>query len=452
MNAQPGAIDEVDEAIIRLELLVVMLAQTRTAIAGNLAIGVTSAVVLLGSGIRDGVGAWLLALLTLMGLRAWHARGLKPHTAVLDPAGVAGAERHLIWLLSASGLVWGVLPWLSYTGKDPFVDFFCVAMLVGMTAGAVNSSAALPRALNLYILGAFAPFVVKSALIGGLVYGAGGVAIVFSALVLMTFGRSAHRAMRDTLVITRQNARLAEALRKERDAVQATLRAKDLFLAGVTHDLRQPVHALALHLRHLRRLRADECHPDTLGMLCEPMDMALKTMSAQLTRLLELSRLEAGEARVLRRPISVVDVVGVLRAQFEPQASAKGLRFRVRTAVAQAVCLDSDTRMLQSIVDNLVANAVRYTDRGGLLLAVRRRNGHLLFQVFDTGPGIAADVLPHIFTAYRRFDDRRREGEEGQGLGLALASKQAELLGHALTVRSVPGRGSVFSLSVALAA
>ena len=441
-----------DDAFVRREMLQVVLGQTRTAIAGNLAIGLTAAIVLYGSGVQGGVGAWLAALLAVMALRVWHARGLLRRMAALDDVGLASAERQLTTLLLLSSLTWGVLPWIGYTGTNAFVDFFTIAMLLGMTAGAVNSTAPLPWAMSLYIVGALLPFVLKSALIGGLVYLAGGVTIVFSGLVLFAFGRSTYRALRSTLLVTRQNVQLADALRRERDAVQAAMRAKNLFLAGVTHDLRQPVHALGLHLRYLRRLDAGRLQPHLLGPVVDPMDTALKTMSLQLTRLLELSRLEAGEMKAVRRPIAAADVVRTLRAQFETQAQAKGLQLRLRTAPGLEARLDSDPQMLQSILDNLMANAVRYTDEGGVLLALRRRGPALQFRVFDTGPGIAEDLLPQIFIAYRRFDDSRREGDTGQGLGLALAHKQAELLGHALSVRSTPGRGSVFSLSVPLAA
>lgn len=436
-----------DAALIRRELLGLMLAQNHISVIGNVTVGLTTAVVLWGSGIHDGVAVWLASVLVLVALRSLLVRRVLPGVAALGSSGIAAAERNFTLLVAASGAVWGVLPWLSYTGKNPFVDFFSIAMLVGMAAGAVNAFAALPLALNMYIAAAFAPFIVKSALIGGLVYGAGGVTIAFSGVLMIAFGRSAHRALRNTLVITRQNARLAEALRVERDAVQATMRAKDLFLAGVTHDLRQPVHALALHLRYLRQLRQDELTPQALQSLCAPMDSALKTMSGQLTRLLELSRLEAGEARVARRSIAIAEVLNAAAAQFQPQARDKGLQFRLRCRPAQ---IDSDPQMLQSIVDNLVGNAVRYTEQGGLLLAARLRGGQLWLEVFDTGPGIAAALLPQIFTAYRRFDDRQRVGDQGQGLGLALARKQADLLGHTLAVRSVPGRGSVFQVSLPL--
>jgi len=439
-----------DEQTIRRELLGVMLAQNRTALAGNVAIGLTTAAVLLGSGVGEGVAPWLAAIALLVLVRARYARELAPRLATLDAAGLAAAERHLTQLIAASGLAWGVLPWLSYHGNNAFVDFFSVAMLVGMTAGAVSSSAALPRAMQCYVLAAFVPFIVKSALIGGLVYLAGGLTIVFSIFVMFAFSRSSHRALRNTLVVTRQNARLAEALRRERDAVQATMRAKDLFLAGVTHDLRQPVHALGLYLRYLRSLRSDELSPQAVEALCAPMDTAMRAMSGQLSRLLELSRLEAGEARVSLRGIDVAEVFQAVEAQFGATAREKGLRLRLRAAAAGP--LHSDPKMLQSIVDNLVSNALRYTDAGGVLLAARRCAGALRLDVFDTGPGIAAELIPQLFIAYRRFDDRKSRHDEGQGLGLALVRKQADLLGHVLQVRSVPGRGSLFSLTVPLLA
>jgi signal transduction histidine kinase len=439
-----------DELAIRRELLAMLLAQTRTALLGNLVIGVTTLGVLGASGRGPEVLAWFAGLLVLMALRARHAQALRGSAAALDAYGLRRAEQGFTVLLAASGAAWGVLPWLAYTGTDPFVDFFTIAMLVGMTAGAVNSAAALPRAMNLYVVLALAPFVVRASLLGGAVNWGGALTIVFSIVVLLGFGRNTHRAQRATLLATRQNLRLAGALRRERDAVQAASRAKDLFLAGVTHDLRQPVHALALHLRHLRSLRADELRPDVVDDLVAPMDTALRGMSRQLTRLLELSRLEAGEARVSRRAWPLAELFDALEAQFRPVAAERGLALRLRPLPGAQV--DTDPRLLQSIVDNLVANALRCTDRGGVLVAARRRAGGVVrIVVADSGRGIDAALLPELFTPYRRFDDRDRtaDGEgAGQGLGLALVKKQTELLGHALVVRSVPGRGSVFVVTL----
>lgn len=442
-----------DEHAVRLGLLGGLLAQGRTSLLAHLAIGFTTLAVLLTSGRGWPVAAWCAALVVAVALRALHLRHLLGTWQTLDSAGTERAERELVVVMGACGAVWGVLPWLAYTGTDPFVDFFTIAMLVGMTAGAVNSAAGLPRALNVYLVLALAPFFVRGLQLGDVVSIGGAVTIFFSIIVLLGFGRSSHRAQRGALVAARENQRLARALQKDRDAVKAASRAKDLFLAGVTHDLRQPVHALALYLRHLRDLRADELSPPAVADLVAPMDLALRTMSVQLTRLLELSRLEAGEARVSRRVWSLQELFDALQAQFEPLARERGLVLQLRPLPC---AVDSDPRLLQSIVDNLVSNALRCTVQGGVRVAARaRRGGGVEIMVLDTGPGIARDQLPLLFTAYRRFDDRDRpqaETGEGLGLGLALVKKQAELLGHRLRVRSAVGRGTAFGLTVPRAA
>ncbi|URI09592.1 HAMP domain-containing histidine kinase [Aquincola tertiaricarbonis] len=436
-----------DEREVRRELLATLLSHRRTVVIGNVLICLTTTVVLLGHGVRDGVLPWATVVLLVAALRSTHAGRLAPRVATLDMAGIHAAERQIFWLMALQGLSWGVLPWVSYSGRNAFLDFFSVAMLVGMNSGAVNSAAPLPQALRIYLLTAQLPFITQSVVLGGGVSLAGGLTIAFSLVVLMAFGRNQHAAMRHALQITRQNARLAEALRIERDAVQTALRAKSLFLAGVSHDLRQPVHAMALHLRFLRSLRSDELSPQRVAALCTPMDGALRAMTAQLTRLLELSRLEAGEAQVARRPIDLPAFLHERLAQFTAQAADQGLRLRSRIgAGARQAWADSDPMMLQSIVDNLLSNAVRYTRRGGVLLVLRPRGGGWLLQVLDSGPGMPEAVLPQLFIAYRRFDDRSNRHDEGQGLGLALVHKQAERLGHALAVRSRVGHGSSFSL------
>ena len=422
-----------------------MLGHTRTALAGNVVIALTTIAVLVGSGVRDGVGLWASWIFCLVGSRALHARSAVRRLPALGEAGIARLEWELTALLGLSGIGWGLLPWLGYAGRDAFVDFFSVAMLVGMTGGAVTSTMAQPRALNTYLVAALVPFIVKSALMGGLVYLAGGLTICFSLAVLIAFGHTAHASLRHTIAVTRQNKRLVEAVRTERDAVQAAMRSKDLFLAGVTHDLRQPVHALGLHLRYLRKLQTDAATATRIETICTPMDGALRAMSTQLSRLLELSRLEAGEAKVARRAMPVADLFAACAAQFDALADEKGLRLRFRPSDA---VVDSDPTMLQSILDNLVANAVRYTDAGRVLVAARRRGRTIDLQVHDTGPGIEADLIESLFEPYRRFDDRRDRGEEGQGLGLALVRKQAELLGHTVRVRSCVGRGSMFGVEL----
>lgn len=432
-----------DDTDVRRDLLGVLFGHTGTIVAGNVAVSLTASLVLAAADGQTRVWPWLAALSVLVALRVALVRKIRPEIDTLSCAELDRVEWQYAALTGLTGLVWGVLPWISYQGRDPFIDFFSVAMLAGMSGGAVAATTALPRAFFLYLVCALLPFIVKSWFMGGPVNIGGGLTFLFYLVLLLSFGRNAHDTLRKTLQLTRQNAQLADGLRRERDAAHAAVRAKNLFLAGVTHDLRQPVHALGLHVRYLRSRAPATLDRTTLDEACSGMDAAVKTMSNQLTRLLELSRLEAGEARILRRALPLAGLWSACAAQFGPLAADKGLELIFRPTDAT---VDSDAMMLQSMLDNLVSNAVRYTDAGRVLVAARPRGPQIELQVRDSGPGIAEEHLPQIFEPYRRFDDRSKLRDGGQGLGLALVRRQAGVLGHTLSVRSRPGQGSVFAL------
>ncbi len=435
--------DIADREAVRRDLLGVLFSQTTTIMLGNVAVAIIAAAVLVSARNHPVIGFWLATIVALVLLRAGFVHSARPRLATLTGPSLDRTEHAYIAIVGLTGLAWGALPWLGFEGRDPFMDFFSVAILVGMTGSSVTATAALPRALKLYLLCAITPFLLKCALLGGIINVAGGVTMLFYMGVLISFSHGAHSTLRSSLLLTRQNARLADTLRRERDAVQTAMRAKNLFMAGVTHDLRQPVHAVALHVKYLKSLGAHELHPAAVQEACAGVDASIRAMSSQLSRLTALSRLEAGEARVQRRTFPLMDVFASCAAQFGPLARDKGLTLRIRASEA---VVDSDPMMLQSVVDNLVSNAVRYTDAGRVLLAARARRHEVELQVWDTGAGIPEDLIPQIFIPYRRFDDREARHDAGQGLGLALARKQTELLGHSMSVRSHVGRGSVFSL------
>jgi signal transduction histidine kinase len=435
-----------DEEFIGRELLAHLLSQTRTAAIGNVAVATVDCFVLGRSASPLLLAVWAAVLVGFVLLRLWLVRrwlAQLPHSDHLIRERITC---RLTLLVALTGLVWGLLPWISYNGRDAFADFFTAATVVGITAGGANNLSAVPRVLRSYLCAALLPFAIRMALVGGAVSLGGAATILLILLVLGSFGHTNYRSLRNHLVVTRQNARLAEELRHERDALHAVMRAKDLFQAGVTHDLRQPVHALALHLHYLRTLRPGEAASGHVDEVWRAAETALKVISDQLTRLLDLSRLESGEVRAVFEDVPLGDVLHACVAKFAAHASAKGLRLRMRPTRAT---VRSDRRMLQSIVDNLVSNAVRYTRSGAVLIGARRRSDRIEIQVLDTGPGIPPEFVPQLFVPYRRFDDRRDDAF-GHGLGLALAHKQADLLGHTLDVRSVPGRGSRFAVQLSV--
>jgi signal transduction histidine kinase/ActR/RegA family two-component response regulator len=226
-------------------------------------------------------------------------------------------------------------------------------------------------------------------------------------------------------------------------AEQADL-AKSKFLAAASHDLRQPLQALILMLRLLESRASDAKTLDLVG----DAQGALDIMARLLNALLDMSKLDAGLVVPAMAPFDVGALLKRLGRQFAPQADEKGLDLRV---VAPDVWGMSDVGLLERIIENLLANAVRYTDEGRILLGCRRRGDRLAIEVWDTGVGIAEDQQAEIFSEFHQIGNAERNLTRGLGLGLAIVDRLATLLGHSIDLRSAPGGGSVFTVELPLA-
>ncbi|MBU3970763.1 MAG: hybrid sensor histidine kinase/response regulator, partial [Alphaproteobacteria bacterium] len=181
--------------------------------------------------------------------------------------------------------------------------------------------------------------------------------------------------------------------------------------------------------------------------LVDNADRSIESAHGLLKALLNLSRLEAGGVRPAVVALSVDALFADIRREFMPLATEKGLRL---TVIPSRRWVLSDADLLRSLLQNLVGNAIRYTDRGGIVVGARRAADRLRLEVFDTGRGIAEDQQEAIFTEFTRLPGQGGD-EPGVGLGLAIVRKVASLLDHPLTLRSTPGRGSVFGVTAPLA-
>jgi CheY-like chemotaxis protein len=189
--------------------------------------------------------------------------------------------------------------------------------------------------------------------------------------------------------------------------------------------------------------QASTIERSALDHIAERQQTALKGMSQLLNVLLDISRLDAGVIDVEPRRFALQQELDALENQFSQAALAKGLTLRIRPT---SIWLETDTVLLHNVLSNLLSNAVRYTERGGILVACRRRAGDVEMQVFDTGIGIAPDQLSSIFREFYQIGNAARDREQGLGLGLAIVQRTASLLGASVQVSSAPGRGSLFSL------
>jgi len=222
--------------------------------------------------------------------------------------------------------------------------------------------------------------------------------------------------------------------------------AKTRFLAAASHDMRQPVVTIGLLVGLVREHVA--ALPPVRAMLDRLHD-AVASMEALLQGLMDLSRLESGTVQPRVQAVPLAPLFDAIDLHEQTAAVLKDLRLHFQ---ARELAVLSDPVLLDQIVRNLVSNAVRYTERGGVLVSARRRGrDRVLLQVWDTGRGIEAEAQAAVFEEFVQLDNPGRERSKGLGLGLAIVQRSARLLGHEISLRSVPGRGSCFTLELTLA-
>lgn len=381
---------------------------------------------------------WLCLTLAINALRFFWNLNLQRNLPKLAANELKRTEQISVMLILLNGFAWGGLAWINFNGNHSNDDYITMTVVVGMIGGATIPLSALRNAFPLFASAALLPFLAKTLWIGGNLNWAIGIILITYLSVLSKHSRSTHCVLRHAFHSQLEKNQLLQEL-------ESVARSRSLFLAGVSHDLKQPVQALGLFNACLEGQAREQkgALGDELKRLAHNSRLALAAINGQVTRLLELSQLESGEVQPRQRRIHLADIYKYTRVQQTDKASEKGLRLLFVDTQLEVV---SDLKMLQSICDNLICNAVRYTRSGRVLVGARRRGELIEIQVWDTGPGIPAQHLPLLFEAYRRFDDTARGADMGFGLGLALVKKQVDLLGHEIRVRSCPGRGSVFSV------
>ncbi|WP_296254155.1 MULTISPECIES: hybrid sensor histidine kinase/response regulator [unclassified Pseudomonas] len=244
---------------------------------------------------------------------------------------------------------------------------------------------------------------------------------------------------------TRELWQLNVALTEAKAHAEAANQSKTRFLAAVSHDLMQPMNAARLFSAAL--LHVDDSIPDEAQKLIQHLDSSLRSAEDLISDLLDISRLENGKFTPTIAPFPLNNLFDTLGAEFKALAQEQGLSFRVRGSQLR---IASDAKLLRRVLQNFLTNAFRYA-KGPILLGVRRRGANLSLEVWDRGPGIPEDKRQVIFEEFKRLDSHQTRAEKGLGLGLAIADGLCRVLGHTLQVRSWPGKGSVFSVTVPLA-
>ncbi len=275
--------------------------------------------------------------------------------------------------------------------------------------------------------------------------------LVLQFIALLVMGRVQRSALDQVIRLKAHSEKLAAQLQAEmgiseqaRRAAEAASRAKTQFFAAASHDLRQPLHAMGLFAEALRQ----RAHDPEVAALVNSINESVDALEGLFGELLDITRIDTGGVDVNPAPVAMRELFARLRLHFEPTAFEKGLAlgFRGERHVAFA-----DPVLLERVLRNLVSNAIRYTDDGGVLVSCRARGDKLLLQVWDSGIGISEASLPRIFDEFYQVNSQRplqAHQRKGLGLGLAIVARLAALMQAPIGVRSRVGHGTVFGFEV----
>lgn len=346
-----------------------------------------------------------------------------------------------------SGLLWGVMGGL-FSGPEPLQMASVGVVLAGLVSASVSSLSVYYPAYAVFALPAILPIALRSLQSGdGFMRGFALISIGF-VIICLIFAWLNNRSIRAAILLRFENLELLREVSEQRERATAAREqaeqanaAKTRFLAAASHDLRQPLQALSLFID----AQAHERDPEAMRPLNTRMREAADNMALLLDELLDYARIETGALSPQCAPVPLNACFQRLEREFAPIAAQKGLRLHFRTT---ALCGVTDAALFEHILRNLVGNALRYTAHGGVLVACRQRGDRLSVEVWDSGIGIPAESLGDVFKEFYQLANPERDRRKGLGLGLSIVDGLARALGHPVTVRSRPGRGSVFAVGL----
>ena len=379
------------------------------------------------------LAAWLAGLALV---HTWRPllRALRRQPAS-EPLSAARKARRVELDAFTLAAYWGVSSVFFFHPGSSLEPFYWALVLGGTAAGSIGAHAHHPRVMWIFLPTLIAPFALRALLEPNSDSRFLGAGMLLLLAYLLYYGKQHARTLQRMIALRHENSALVEELQSQAQALREANAAKSRFFAAASHDLRQPLQAMGLYLSVLQG------DGPTLARMGECMD-ALDRLRAQV---MDLSRLDSGQKTAHPEPLALQPLLQRLADTYEAAARKKGLQLRVHPTTAWA---HSDSVLLERVLANLLTTAIRYTERGGVLLGVRRQGVGLRLCVADTGIGIPPEAHEAVFEEFVQLDNAERNPERGHGLGLPTVRRIAALLGHPVGLRSCVGRGSVFTLDL----
>jgi two-component system, sensor histidine kinase len=383
---------------------------------------------------------WLIACYLSCGMRLL----LWQRFCVVTPevADMARWARSAVFSSVVAGLIWGAGGIVLNVPENLSYQIVVLLVTTGLAFTSTYLSSAYLPAYRAFVYPTFALAAVPFLLGGDFWHVAVGLATLAAVPPVLRYAGQLCHGLRASIEVRLRNDELVEELRAQKKAADEANVAKSRFLAVASHDLRQPLHSLELFVQALE----DTPLPAHAQQLVGNVRRSVDSMEELFDGLLDISRLDAGVVRAREEVIALAELFERLSFEYATIAQRKGLRLRV---MKTSLCVRSDPTLFARILRNLVANAVRYTERGRVTVGCRRRGERVSVEVWDTGPGIPAEKCTEIFQEFTQLGNPERDRRKGLGLGLAIVERLAKLLGHSVLLRSRVGKGSVFAVSVA---
>lgn len=366
---------------------------------------------------------------------------------------IAPRRDYNVFILFAamSGAGSGMSAPMFFPFLQPPQQAFIGMVLAGLVAGGVATSGSSPLVLAAYAVSAMLPLGVAWSVYGhDELHLVTWLVLLFSSVMLF-YARDGKRVLFESFVIRRQRDEAYARLEQKNQEVmtvsakaEALAETKSRVLAAASHDLRQPLHALSIYSAVL----ATNPNRNTMQEVAQNIDQTVRSLGALLDALLDLSQIDSNSFPLHVRPVCLGAVVHQVCAEFEYAAMDKGLSLEVNVVPTTVL---SDPMVLERIVRNLLDNAIKYTQQGGISVALERKDSTAELCIRDTGKGIAAEQVEQVFEEFYQVDNPGRDRRRGLGLGLSIVQRMVNLLGAKLELESTLGKGSCFRLLLPIA-
>ncbi|WP_339614410.1 ATP-binding protein [uncultured Parvibaculum sp.] len=345
-------------------------------------------------------------------------------------------------VIGLTGIGWGIGGVFILPADALPQQIFFIMMLSGTAAGTVATLAPFLSAQILALGTSVVPLMIRFALEGGSDQLLMSGALLMFTLAMVATGRNTHLAIVNGLRLRQENLDLLEDLRKKSEALELSSRAKTRFLAAASHDLRQPLHALRLQSESLA-IRAGS--DPRIQSVTDRIGRSVGAMERLLNSLLDISRLDAGVVEPHIATFRIDSVLRTLEDEFRAAAAAAGCDLRI---VSCSTAVSTDATLLETILRNLMSNALRHAPGAKILVGCLHRDDRLRLIVMDDGEGIPAGQKDRVFEEFFQMDNPARDRNKGLGLGLSIVKRLTDLLELPLHFSSREGRGTSFSVDI----